>query len=399
MEKEMQTFTEIRPLGEGGFGTTTLVERDGKRYVLKRLKQRAIEQHGQAAIDLFLQESEYLRQLGDRPQIPALIDSGVDESPWILQEYIAGDNLEQILAQHTFSEAEIITLLKSILPVLQEIHSCGTIHRDIKPANIIASGNLYYIVDFGASKKVSETVLAKTGTMIGSAIYAAPEQVYGHATFASDIFSLGVTCLHLLTGVAPSDLIDRTTAGQWCWRHFLGNGRTISQGLGIILDRMLEYSTHRRYSGADEVLSDLNRIDRYVVRSRRIAWAKKAKRTRVLTRVFGNVGTALAFAGAMIFVVWAVTNLFKVLSAFVWQFNGLLHFPATGLGLFFLFFGVLTFLFILSGIVFSLSAILRGENYIAPLFLSAGTIAMIGAGFFFYKYVFGSYVFGSGVLH
>jgi serine/threonine protein kinase len=305
----MQTIDNlkiIRSLGEGGFGTTTLVERDGKRYVLKRLKQTAIAQHGQAAINLFLQESEYLRQLGDHPQIPALIDSGVDESPWILQEYIAGENLEQILEKHTFSEAEIITLLKSVLPVLQTIHSYRTIHRDIKPANIIFADNDYHLVDFGASKKVSETVLAKTGTMIGSAIYAAPEQVYGHATFASDIFGLGVTCIHLLTAVPPSDLMDRMNAGKWCWRDYLGEGRSLSHGLSLILDRMLEYSTHRRYGSADEVLSDLGRIDRYVVRSRRVAWVKKQKKIRSIRRFTEKTAIALATVGAIALVGWGL---------------------------------------------------------------------------------------------
>jgi serine/threonine protein kinase len=305
----MQTIDNlkiIRSLGEGGFGTTTLVERDGKRYVLKRLKQTAIAQHGQAAVNLFLQESEYLRQLGDHPQIPALIDSGVDESPWILQEYIAGENLEQILEKHTFSEAEIITLLKSVLPVLQTIHSYNTIHRDIKPANIIFADNDYHLVDFGASKKVSETVLAKTGTMIGSAIYAAPEQVYGHATFASDIFGLGVTCIHLLTGVPPSDLMDRMNAGKWCWRDYLGEGRSLSHGLSLILDRMLEYSTHRRYGLADEVLSDLGRIDRYVVRSRRVDWVKKQKKVRAIIRTGRKTAIALATVGAIALVGWGL---------------------------------------------------------------------------------------------
>jgi serine/threonine protein kinase len=296
----------IRSLGEGGFGTTTLVERDGKRYVLKRLKESAIAQHGQAAVSLFLQESEYLRQLGDHPQIPALIDSGVDESPWILQEYIAGENLEQILEKHTFSEAEIITLLKSVLPILQTIHSYKTIHRDIKPANIIFADNQYHLVDFGASKKVSETVLAKTGTVIGSAIYAAPEQVYGHATFASDIFGLGVTCIHLLTGAPPSDLMDRVNAGKWCWRDYLGEGRSLSHGLSLILDRMLEYSTHRRYGSADEVLSDLGRIDRYVVRSRRVDWVKKQKKARSIIQIGRKTAIALATVGAIALVGWGL---------------------------------------------------------------------------------------------
>lgn len=272
-----QTLTPIRPLGEGGFGTTTLVERDGKRYVLKRLKQAAIAAHGQTAIELFVKESQYLDALGDHPQIPSLIDSGIDEEgPWLLQEYILGENLETILSQqNSFSEAETILMMKSILPILKTVHESGTIHRDVKPANIIFSEDKYFLVDFGASKQVSETVLAKTGTTIGSVGYAAPEQVFGKAGYSSDIFSLGVTCIHLLTGMQPIDMMDRVNAGQWCWRDFLPKDRTISEGLGLILDKMLEYGIQRRYKSAEQVLEAISKIDRRAIARQRLARIKK----------------------------------------------------------------------------------------------------------------------------
>jgi serine/threonine protein kinase len=264
-------FKRIRSLGEGGFGTTTLVERDGQRYVLKRLKPSVIADHGQTAIDLFLKESEYLRQLGDHPQIPALIDSGVDaDGPWLLQEYIPGENLDQSLGKKlSLSEAEIISLLKSLLPVLKFIHDHRTIHRDVKPANIILYQERYYLVDFGASKHVSETVLRKTGTTIGSAGYAAPEQMFGKAGFSSDVFSLGVTCIHLLTGIQPFDLFDMSIGG-WNWRGSLPKDKCVSEGLGLILDKMLDSGTKGRYQSADEVTEALKNIDKWEIERQRI---------------------------------------------------------------------------------------------------------------------------------
>jgi serine/threonine protein kinase len=294
-------FSLIRKLGQGGFGETSLVERDGDRYVLKRLKKSAIKDHGDTAVKMFLQESKYLEELGNHPQIPALIDSGVDiDGSWILQEYIPGENLEQVIGKQIFfSEAEIIILLKSLLPVLKVIHEKQAIHRDVKPANIIFHDERYYLVDFGASKHVSETVLRKTGTTIGSAGYAAPEQTMGKAIFASDIYSLGVTCIHLLTGMQPFDLIDMGT-GLWCWQDYLS--KPVSEGLELILDKMLEMGTHRRYQSAEKVLEALNRIDRRAIARRRLGKVTKGRRNRLVLRwgmrvVIGGGIAVLVVAG------------------------------------------------------------------------------------------------------
>lgn len=300
LELSSHNFKEVRSLGEGGFGTTVLVELpNSDRAVLKRLKKSAIEAHGNAAVELFQKESQYLEQLGGHPQVPALIAQGVDaDGPWILQEYIPGENLEQILAKQTvFTGQEIQLLLKSVLSVLHEIHSKNAIHRDVKPANIIYHDGLYYLVDFGASKRVSETVLRKTGTTIGSASYAAPEQVIGHATFSSDIYSLGVTVIHLLTAMDPMDLIDRMNAGKWVWRDYLTS--PVSEGLGLILDKMLEYGVHRRYGSAQQALNALEKIDRRTIARSRVENIGKIRKKRIAFFVGKRilVGAAIGLIG------------------------------------------------------------------------------------------------------
>lgn len=294
---------EIRSLGEGGFGTTTLVELpDSKRAVLKRLKKSAIEAYGNVAVELFKKESQYLEVLGNHSQIPALIDQGIDEDgPWILQEYIPGENLEQILSKQSFfTDQEIQALLKSVLDILNDIHSKNAIHRDVKPANIIYHDGQYYLVDFGASKRVSETVLRKTGTTIGSASYAAPEQVIGHAVFASDIYSLGVTAIHLLTAMEPMDLIDRMNAGKWVWRDYLAS--PVSEGLGLILDKMLEYGVHRRYGNAQQVIDALEKIDRRAIARSRVANIGRIRKTKLVVEWIWSVAK-IAVVG---YVAWGV---------------------------------------------------------------------------------------------
>lgn len=110
------------------------------------------------------------------------------------------------------------------------------------------------LVDFGAAKAATGNALTKTGTTIGSPEYLAPEQSRGKAVFASDLFSLGVTCIHLLTQRSPFDLFD-SSDHTWIWRNYLAT--PISEPLGHILDRLLEPGVKRRYQSATDVLHDL----------------------------------------------------------------------------------------------------------------------------------------------
>jgi serine/threonine protein kinase len=114
------------------------------------------------------------------------------------------------------------------------------------------------LVDFGAAKRTTSTGLMRTGTTIGSPEYVAPEQTRGKATFASDLYSLGVTCLHLLTGVSPFDLFD-TAQDQWVWRRYLANN-PVSEALAQVLDKLVEQATSRRYQSATEVLQHLQHL-------------------------------------------------------------------------------------------------------------------------------------------
>jgi formylglycine-generating enzyme required for sulfatase activity len=131
------------------------------------------------------------------------------------------------------------------------------IHRDIKPANIIRrrADGVLILVDFGAAKQATQTMLAKTGTMIGSPEFAAPEQTRGKPAFASDIYSLGVTCIHLLTNVPPFDLFD-IGEDNWVWRDYLVNN-PVDDLLGKVLDGSIVNALARRYRSATEAFAAL----------------------------------------------------------------------------------------------------------------------------------------------
>ncbi|GAC1494580.1 MAG: hypothetical protein NVS2B14_08170 [Chamaesiphon sp.] len=197
--------------------------------------------------------------LGNHPQIPELLDYfEQDGQQYLVQEFIDGKNLEQELAESgAFKEVQIHQFLQDLLPVLQFVHEQQVIHRDIKPANIIrrSSDTQLILVDFGTAKFATSTAL--TGTAIGTAEYAAPEQIRGKATFGSDLYSLGVTCIYLLTQVSPFDLFD-STEDNWVWRDYLNS--PLSEALAQILDKLLQNAVRRRYQSVAAVLKDLSAV-------------------------------------------------------------------------------------------------------------------------------------------
>ncbi|GAB4276336.1 MAG: hypothetical protein Fur0025_01350 [Oscillatoriaceae cyanobacterium] len=230
-----------------------------KRCVIKQFFPQNGQNRDKAA-QLFREEANRLEELGHHPQIPQLLGYFEENgSQYLVQEYISGLSLAaELTNEGAFDEAKIQQLLNDLLPLLQFIHNHGVIHRDIKPENIIRSYNKRLVlVDFGAAKFTTATSLGKTGTVIGSAAYTAPEQVRGKAVFSSDLYSLAVTCIHLMTMVPPFDLFDNIK-GVWIWRQYLKE--PVSKQLGKVLDKMLQSATGLRYESALTAFNDLHTI-------------------------------------------------------------------------------------------------------------------------------------------
>ncbi|MEL6461581.1 MAG: serine/threonine-protein kinase [Cyanobacteria bacterium J06621_15] len=275
-----ERYRPFRLIGHGGFGRTFLSTDEyipsKSKCVIKQLCFPPTEpkiNHGKF-IELFRQEAIRLDELGLHPQIPKLLAHfEQDEQFYLVQECISGNSLmQEIEDKGVFGEHKIRQILQEILPVLQFIHSRNIIHRDIKPANIMreyftqnsnrslnnkTSNSRLVLIDFGIAKHVTNTRFQQTGTKIGTPEYMAPEQLRGKALPASDIYSLGVTCIYLLTGISPFDLFD-VSQDSWVWRDYLLPENKVSSRLGKILDKMLKNSLPQRYQQANEVLSALS---------------------------------------------------------------------------------------------------------------------------------------------
>ena len=265
-----QRYRAMKPIGQGGFSRTFLARDEDKPSqpfcVIKQFYPQAQGTGTLAkAIELFNHEAMRLEELGKHRQIPELLAYFTqDDRQYLLQEFIDGLNLGQELQQNgVYNETQIQHFLNELLRILQFCHQKQIIHRDIKPENIIRRQNpaklkgQIVLVDFGASKVVTQASMQQTGTSIGSPEYVAPEQMRGRALFASDIYSLGVTCIHLLTARSPFDLYDINN-DVWLWRNYLNV--SIDGNLGKILDKMLATTPARRYQTVDEVLKDLNTL-------------------------------------------------------------------------------------------------------------------------------------------
>lgn len=178
---------------------------------------------------------------------------------YLVEEFVEGkDLLEELKEQGAFEETKIKQLLNDLLPVLQFIHKNRVIHRDIKPENIIRRqvDDKLVLVDFGVSKFATETALGKTGTVIGTKGYAAPEQSRRKVYFSSDLYSLGRTCFHLLTEEHPSNVFIEY--GDWQKYLRIGLQKSgIDDELKLVLTKLLNPDINERYQSAEEVLQDL----------------------------------------------------------------------------------------------------------------------------------------------
>jgi formylglycine-generating enzyme required for sulfatase activity len=264
-------YRVLKPLGSGGFSKTYLAEDTRRLNALCVVKQFWPTGEAQEnletldrAIELFNQEAERLLQLEENSQIPTLYDYFEEASHlYLIQQFIKGRTLLQELAEEgCFSESKIKEILLDLLTVLQFIHKKQVVHRDLKPENIIRreSDRKLVLIDFGVSKELTERMTTKMGTTTGTLGYAPSEQMlYGQAYPASDLFSLGATCLHLLTGKHPIYLFNARES-RWLWREKLASRNiAIDEGLGRILDNLLQDIT-KRYQSADAVLQDLHSL-------------------------------------------------------------------------------------------------------------------------------------------
>jgi serine/threonine-protein kinase len=263
----------LKTIGDGGFGQTFLAEDthlpSARRCVIKQLKPVVDPpQMYQLVKERFQREAAILEELGEgNPQIPKLYAYFESDGLfYLVQEWIDGVTLTQQMQSRAGQpqqnhEAAVKALLISLLTVLDYIHRRGIIHRDIKPDNIMLrrSTQQPVLIDFGAVKETVQTVVNSQGQptqsiIIGTPGYMPPEQAVGKPVFASDLYSLGLTAIYLLTGKAPQQLQVHPQTGDYVWQV---DAPQISPEFADVLDRAIQSHARDRYPTAATMRSAL----------------------------------------------------------------------------------------------------------------------------------------------
>ena len=205
-------YEVIRVLGEGSSARTLLCTdlREGRRVAVKELHFKHLEDWKH--LELFEREAKVLALL-DHRGIPKIFDffEGPEASTtvFIVQEFIEGASLQQRMdSGPMLGQQEVHDLALSLLDVLEYIHGRAppVLHRDIKPSNVLVRSNGdAALVDFGGVCFGWQPPSQAGATVVGTFGYMPPEQLLGQTGATSDLYALGATLLHVLTGEAPSD--------------------------------------------------------------------------------------------------------------------------------------------------------------------------------------------------
>ena len=257
----------IRSLGSGGFGETFLAEDtqipSSRQCVIKQL--RIIQDNPQTyelVRQRFAREAAILEELGDGnsqiPRLYAYFNEG--QQFYLAQEYIQGQTLSEAVATRgRLSESRVREILISLLNLLDYVHSKGIVHRDIKPENIIlrSSDNQPVLIDFGAVRETMAAQVNSRGVIISSIAIGTPgfmpiEQAAGRAVFASDLYSLGLVAIYLLTAKLPQELQTDTDSGEIIWHQ-----NAVSRNFAAVLNKAIRSHLRERFSSAKEMLDAL----------------------------------------------------------------------------------------------------------------------------------------------
>lgn len=207
-----------RLLGQGGMAEVWYAENEiGKSAAVKILNENLT--HNQQIVERFHNEALIMVKL-EHPHIRQVYSYGyLGDRHCIIMEYLEGNDLEALMKSgRQFTDEELRAWWNQTVDALNYTHAMGIVHRDIKPSNIFLDkrGNIK-LLDFGIAKVKETMSMTRTGTMMGTLMYMSPEQVMDskNIDFRTDIYSLAVTFVHLLSGKAP---YDSDTTGDYAVR-------------------------------------------------------------------------------------------------------------------------------------------------------------------------------------
>lgn len=267
--RDLGGYRILRKLGTGGMADVYLAEQRslGRQVALKVLHDQLASDA--SYVDRFVQEARAAASLV-HPNIVQIYEVGREQNiHFIAQEYVAGKNLGQLVErQGALEPGLVLDIMRQVASALCKSHELRIIHRDIKPENILLShAGEVKVADFGLARVtgVDAKTLTQVGVTMGTPLYMSPEQIESRPLdIRSDIYSLGVTCYHLLSGAPPH---SGDTALAIAMQHLnspptpLENVRSgLSSALARIVHQMLAKKPENRPASPSELLIALREL-------------------------------------------------------------------------------------------------------------------------------------------
>ena len=190
-------------LGSGGMGVVYLgVAWDGSPVAVKVLRPDLAGD--QEFRQRFGREVAALVRVKSARTVRVIEADSQSSTPFVVTEYARGPSLSEHIDKYGSVDPDMLyDLATGLAEALTVIHAAGIMHRDLKPSNIILTDAGPKVIDFGIARRQDTTGMTRTGMMVGSMGFMAPEQISGHPDPAADIFAWGVTVAYAATGRSP----------------------------------------------------------------------------------------------------------------------------------------------------------------------------------------------------
>jgi serine/threonine protein kinase len=250
-------------IGQGGMSKVYLAmdKRLNKQWAVKEVMKFARDRNNAVIIQSAIAEANLMKKL-DHPSLPRIVDILENkEQIYVIMDYVEGESLDKILDEYGAQPQElVIEWAKQLCDVLDYLHNCNPpiIYRDMKPANVVLhpSGNIR-LLDFGIAREYKHQNISDT-VSLGTKGYAAPEQFGGKGQTdpRTDIYCLGVTLYHLLTGHNPTE----PPYELYPIRHW---NPSLSGGLERIIQKCTQPNPDDRYQTCTELLYALEHHEEY----------------------------------------------------------------------------------------------------------------------------------------
>ncbi|MEW2253806.1 protein kinase [Streptomyces sp. NPDC047869] len=206
--RQIGAYRLLARLGAGGMGQVFLARSDRGRTVAVKLIRRELAAQEEFRAR-FRQEVGSARRVGGYWTAPVLDADTEAPVPWVATGYVAGPSLQQVVGHDhgALPERSVRILAAGLAHALKDIHAAGIVHRDLKPSNVLVTIDGPRVIDFGIARALETLAgdgLTRTGSLVGSPGFMAPEQVRGdRVTPACDVFCLGSVLAYAATGVLP----------------------------------------------------------------------------------------------------------------------------------------------------------------------------------------------------